>query len=548
MISYAQNFEDVILERIFKNINDGFYVDIGACHPVYDSVTKYFYDKGWHGVNVEPIPELISLFEEDRTRDTNLGLAIGATAGSLQMCVTQSLANSTLNPVYKEKYESDDLVTQKLDVSAVSLTEIWTSHVQDKHVHFLKIDVEGFEKEALLGADFNTVDPDILVIEATIPNSSIETHHQWEYLLDGFYTFFYFDGINRFYRRIDFNIDTGKVSVPPNVFDQFMRYGQIKAEKAVEYLLAKNKEITQALESTEQGSHGAPLEAAEVRELQVLIDSLEDKLASAEQQALDEARRVSKYAQQNSQLESALAEAQQKLTDAETQLHNLRENQQALAEAREFIAIKDQYIESLLNALDTKGQQLGNAADVYESLAVAFTHLSRMVKGDALPERESAELRQAQQEAEDKAAELAQAQRDLLYSSDEINAHCIELTEESESTNAEEAFNALQDAYAFIERKDDEINELLALLERKEQDISGQEQYYKQLISDLYENLSAAEYKICEQETRLYELSSEYAFLKQRISAMQSAEENVNSSNNISDKEQSGTDYSKHEK
>lgn len=45
-VSYAQNFEDVILNRIFKNIKEGFYVDIGAADPLYDSVTKAFYDRG----------------------------------------------------------------------------------------------------------------------------------------------------------------------------------------------------------------------------------------------------------------------------------------------------------------------------------------------------------------------------------------------------------------------------------------------------------------------------------------------------------------------
>ncbi len=55
-ISYASNFEDVLLNRIFKDVADGFYIDIGADHPVYSSTTKSFYDRGWSGVNVEPGP------------------------------------------------------------------------------------------------------------------------------------------------------------------------------------------------------------------------------------------------------------------------------------------------------------------------------------------------------------------------------------------------------------------------------------------------------------------------------------------------------------
>ena len=54
-ISYAQNFEDVILWRAFKNLQNGFYVDVGANDPINDSVTQAFYEKGWRGINIEPI-------------------------------------------------------------------------------------------------------------------------------------------------------------------------------------------------------------------------------------------------------------------------------------------------------------------------------------------------------------------------------------------------------------------------------------------------------------------------------------------------------------
>ena len=54
MISYAQNQEDVLLRREFPDCTNGFYIDVGANDPVWDSVTKHFYDRGWHGINIEP--------------------------------------------------------------------------------------------------------------------------------------------------------------------------------------------------------------------------------------------------------------------------------------------------------------------------------------------------------------------------------------------------------------------------------------------------------------------------------------------------------------
>ena len=54
--SYAQNQEDVVLQIALADVDNGFYIDVGAFDPVTDSVTYVFYKRGWHGINVEPQP------------------------------------------------------------------------------------------------------------------------------------------------------------------------------------------------------------------------------------------------------------------------------------------------------------------------------------------------------------------------------------------------------------------------------------------------------------------------------------------------------------
>ena len=54
MRSYAQNYEDVMLRRAFADTREGFYVDVGATDPQRDSATRYFYELGWRGINIEP--------------------------------------------------------------------------------------------------------------------------------------------------------------------------------------------------------------------------------------------------------------------------------------------------------------------------------------------------------------------------------------------------------------------------------------------------------------------------------------------------------------
>ena len=81
-ISYAQNMEDILLDRLFRG-RPGTFMDIGANHPFLDSNTYFFYLRGWRGVNLEPIPRNHALFLEHRPGDLNLEVAASDSEGSL---------------------------------------------------------------------------------------------------------------------------------------------------------------------------------------------------------------------------------------------------------------------------------------------------------------------------------------------------------------------------------------------------------------------------------------------------------------------------------
>ena len=227
-ISYAQNLEDVLLRRVLRSVERGFYIDVGASDPVFDSVTKAFYEAGWSGINVEPVVEPFQALETDRPRDINLNIALGSTSGSQELfLIDGGNGLSTSVETYAEKHGSEGHQVTRTVVPRETLVDVCAKHVAGE-IHFLKVDVEGQEREVLEGADFSRWRPWIVLVEATEPNSSLPTHEEWEGLLIGArYSFVFFDGLNRFYvanERLDDLAPS--FNAPANVLDGYDRYLQ----------------------------------------------------------------------------------------------------------------------------------------------------------------------------------------------------------------------------------------------------------------------------------------------------------------------------------
>ena len=237
-ISYAQNFEDVLLNRIFKYKIKGFYLDVGALHPTSDSVTKAFYDRGWSGINIEPIKDYYNLFEQERPRDINLNIALSNSSGKLDFFeVVGQLGNSTLNKEIAYKIaKQKGLDVEQHTVSVETLAEVCQEYVNRK-IDFLKIDVEGLEEEVILGGDWKKFRPTVLVIETTLPNTNIrQVNNIATFLKRKNYQQVFFDGINDYYIAEESSDLSKHFSHPVNVLDFYVDYRIIEQQKQINKL------------------------------------------------------------------------------------------------------------------------------------------------------------------------------------------------------------------------------------------------------------------------------------------------------------------------
>ena len=222
-VSYAQNFEDLMLWRALGHVDAGFYVDVGALSPDFDTVTRAFYERGWRGLNIEPNPDYLAELRRARPEDRNLGVAISDTAGRVSFNLLDNPGLSTMVPEIAEAHRDAGMPSRVIDTEAWTLADLWKAEVSPgQEVHFLKIDVEGHEGAVVRGGDWTTCRPWILVIEATYPNSQTLVHEDWEgIVLEAGYRLVYWDGLNRFYLSPDHLDLEPAFSSPPNVFDDF---------------------------------------------------------------------------------------------------------------------------------------------------------------------------------------------------------------------------------------------------------------------------------------------------------------------------------------
>lgn len=246
-IKYAQNFEDLYLWRALKNIKNGFYIDVGANNPTIDSVTKYFYDIGWHGINIEPLTQNFKALERERVNDINLQLAVGNENTEIKFYDTSiqgeyysGLASASFEVA--QMHSMSGICNEEINVKMTTLEYICDNYICDNQdIHFLKIDVEGFEKAVIEGANFKKYRPWIIVIEATKPGTQELYFEHWEYLiLADRYEFAFFDGINRYYYASERKeIFSDVFSLPITVFDDYITYKEVDLKNQVDSL--KNK-------------------------------------------------------------------------------------------------------------------------------------------------------------------------------------------------------------------------------------------------------------------------------------------------------------------
>ena len=206
--SFAQEGEDMILSRYFEGKQNGTFVDVGAHHPFRFSNTFLFYNKGWRGINIDPLPESKELFDEYRPDDENLCIGIS----NSESVLTYHMFNEpALNTFSEEEAKQKDgihngsyFIIDKIPIETKKLSTVLSESklIFDK-IDFMSIDVEGLDIEVLESNNWDKFRPEVILVEELSTNipKIIQESSVYKYLHDRNYDLFYRTINTSFYLR-----------------------------------------------------------------------------------------------------------------------------------------------------------------------------------------------------------------------------------------------------------------------------------------------------------------------------------------------------------
>jgi FkbM family methyltransferase len=255
-ISYAQNGEDIVLARAYSEQADGFYVDVGANEPTHDSVTRYFYDRGWNGLNIEPQTDCFERLRAARPRDVNLNIGVGEKPDRLAFFfVPDAAAMSTFSAERVAKLEREGYRVERHNVQVTTLEAVFAEHVGDRTVEFLKVDIEGLEEQVLGQFDWARWRPRVVVVESTVEVSPWEQR-----MISTGYRRTLWDGINVFFVRDEDADELGPaLSIPATtVLDSYDPWIYVEhLHRAADSVTQRLDEMRTAVDEELAGAHAA---------------------------------------------------------------------------------------------------------------------------------------------------------------------------------------------------------------------------------------------------------------------------------------------------
>jgi len=177
--SYALSNVDLIINRIFKNINKGFYIDVDCNNPIKYNNTYLLHKRGWRGINIDANDSCIKLFNQFRKNDYNVRSIISdkEEIKELYFYHDKSAINTLNKKIVDYRKDKPKKIIKEKSTTLNKIIEY--SPLKMNKFNLLSIDIENHEYEALRNFDFLKYKIDVIVVEHTdLEQKKLEIYEQ----------------------------------------------------------------------------------------------------------------------------------------------------------------------------------------------------------------------------------------------------------------------------------------------------------------------------------------------------------------------------------
>ena len=171
--SYSQSGEDLIC-NLWLSGNMGYYVDVGANHPITNNNTYLFYQRGWRGINVEPDIDCYKLLLKKRSKDINLHMGVGKTVTTKMLYTFDPNVYNTFSKRHAKVYQSLGYkLVKKHAIELRPLSYIFERYHVPSRFDLLSVDTEGYEMKTLSSIEWHKHRPKFIILE-TIKHKTLD--------------------------------------------------------------------------------------------------------------------------------------------------------------------------------------------------------------------------------------------------------------------------------------------------------------------------------------------------------------------------------------
>lgn len=162
MSQRPEHWQSKLVWEYFRKKTRGFFVEVGANEPKFESMTYFLEEQGWNGILVEPNPKLCRQLREQRPRSQVFETAVGAPSDVGEADLHVSAGGGGHSSIRSEP--GVVLGGESVRVAMKTLDQV-LEEANAKEIDFISLDVEGMEVDVLRGFDLARWQPRLLLIE-----------------------------------------------------------------------------------------------------------------------------------------------------------------------------------------------------------------------------------------------------------------------------------------------------------------------------------------------------------------------------------------------